>query len=326
MASDAATGLPVDTFDRKLRTLIDHARADHGMTRLQQQRARSSLKMWTDLDGMGHLHVTADPERFAHIQTAIEAETASLAATAKNSSTDCSNDTPVTLGPALQLDALVALLSGGCGPAGWPSITVVVDQATLAAGPHRRTVCETDNGIPLPAPVVERYLCDAVVRRVTLDDAGLPVNVGRRYRTATKAQWTALTSLYATCAWAQCGRPITWTQAHHIHEWERGGSTELDNLIPLCTRHHHMVHDHGWRLVLRPDRTLEIHRPASRHRAPSSGHPSPGHSPPGHPPNGSPPDQPLPAEPLPARPSSRLGLDSLWATTTPDRTNVMRGA
>lgn len=289
--AEAAAKLPVDTFAKKMRSLVDGARADHGMTRLQQQRARSSLKMWIDADGMGQLHVSADPERFAKIQTAIEAGTAALAASAKQ------DDQPVEKGPALQLDALVELLGQAQGAGARPLITVLVDDTTLADGPHEHTVCETDAGVPLPAPVVDRLLCDAIVRSVRVDGNGLPLDVGRKYRTATSAQWAALTSLYATCAWKGCDRPITWTQAHHIHEWEHGGATDLLNLIPLCSEHHHAVHDDGWRLWLRPDRTLEIHHPPPEAERRREGRP-PHHRP---------------------RPPDRPPGSSLWATTRPDR-------
>ncbi len=337
--ASAATKLPVDTFNRKLRTLIDDARADHGMTRLKQQRARSSLKMWSDPDGMRHLHVAGDPERFAYIETAIEHQTAALAAAAKH------DNQPVTLGPALQFDALVELLSSAQGTAGRPTITILVDQATLTSGPHEHTLCETDSGVELPAPVVDRYLCDATTQHVTLDGAGLPIHVGRKHRTATPTQWTALKALYASCVWQGCDRPITWTQAHHIRYWEHGGPTNLDNLVPLCSRHHHMVHDEDWRLVLRPDRTLEIHHPPPRPAAAQSappGHPPPlraarpGQTPPPPAPIGHSPPRLAPSgharPPRPGRPDLAsphfaprghapppTGPDTLWATTQPDR-------
>lgn len=300
--AEAATKLPVDTFARKVRTLVDEARADHGMTRLQQHRARSSIKMWLDRDGLGQMHITADAERFVMIQSAVEARAASLAAAAKREGES------VERGSQLMLDALIDLLSGAQGSAARPLITVVVDQATVAEGPHEHTVCETDTGLSLPPQVVDRYLCDAVVRTVTVDDRGVPLDVGRRYRTATSAQWAALTGIYATCAWKHCDRPITWTQAHHIHEWEEGGLTDLQNLVPLCSEHHHAVHDDGWRLVMRADRTLEIHRPLPQHRHRAHhgvrGGPATGH--------------------VVERPPDRPGHESLWATTTPDRLPTAR--
>ena len=43
--------------------------------------------------------------------------------------------------------------------------------------------------------------------------------------------------------------------------WEQGGRTDLDNLIPLCTEHHHLVHEGGWSLELHDDRTITLTRP-----------------------------------------------------------------
>ncbi|HQZ36850.1 MAG TPA: HNH endonuclease signature motif containing protein, partial [Ilumatobacteraceae bacterium] len=51
------------------------------------------------------------------------------------------------------------------------------------------------------------------------------------------------------------------TKIHHVHWWRRGGCTDLDNLLPLCSKHHHLVHEGGWALALQPDRTLIITLP-----------------------------------------------------------------
>lgn len=253
--AEAASQLPVDTFKRKLRKLVEHCRDDHGLTTLQRQRSRSSLKMWEDADGMGHAHITGDPERMAKLRNAIERHTASLAAAAKKSGES------VAHGPELQFDALIDLLGQAQGGLGRPTITILVDDQTLRTGPHDGTVCETESGVNLPIQTVERHLCDSVTQAVRFGSDGLPLDVGRRARTATPAQWAALNALYRTCAWHGCDRPISWCQAHHIKEWEHGGSTNLDNLIPLCSKHHHRVHDDGWRLRLQADRTLEIYQP-----------------------------------------------------------------
>jgi hypothetical protein len=37
---------------------------------------------------------------------------------------------------------------------------------------------------------------------------------------------------------------------HHIVYWENGGATDLNNMIPLCSRHHHAAHEGGWKLEL----------------------------------------------------------------------------
>jgi hypothetical protein len=48
---------------------------------------------------------------------------------------------------------------------------------------------------------------------------------------------------------------------HHVIEWHHGGPTNLANLLPLCSRHHHAVHEGGWTLVLHADRTITLRRP-----------------------------------------------------------------
>jgi len=298
--AEIAANLPVDTFKRRLRTIIDDARRDHGLTRLQQQRAKSGIKMWEDADGMGHAHIIGDGERFSKLRSAIERHAASLAAAAKNSGDS------VTMGPGLQFDALIDLLDHAQGDLGRPTITIMVDDETLRNGPHPGTVCETDAGVDLPITVVRRNLCDSVTQTVRFGSDGLPLDVGRRHRTATGAQWVVLKSMYRSCAWHGCDRPITWCQAHHIQEWEQGGSTDLDNLIPLCSRHHHAVHEGGWSLTLRPDRTLDIHRPTAPPPTPGQGRHSRHRS-------GSAPPSP------PPMPNSAPDHVPSWATTRPDR-------
>ena len=44
---------------------------------------------------------------------------------------------------------------------------------------------------------------------------------------------------------------------HHIDYWAisdsgGGGSTDLNNMVPLCSRHHHAAHEGGWKLKLDP--------------------------------------------------------------------------
>jgi len=36
--------------------------------------------------------------------------------------------------------------------------------------------------------------------------------------------------------------------SHHIIHWADGGETKLDNLVLICTRHHRLVHEFGYRI------------------------------------------------------------------------------
>ncbi|HXM56940.1 MAG TPA: HNH endonuclease, partial [Candidatus Dormibacteraeota bacterium] len=50
-------------------------------------------------------------------------------------------------------------------------------------------------------------------------------------------------------------RPVAWTAGHHLHHWIDGGEASVANGALLCHRCHVRVHEGGYRLVRRPDRT-----------------------------------------------------------------------
>ncbi len=248
-----ATELPADTFDALVKRTVDKAKADHGLGDTTAKQAASAFRHWFDArQGMGRYSGSFDPERYEGFVAAIEAHTTRLAGASSE---------PVVKNANLAASALFELAtSGGTGRVA-SSVGFVVDVQTLKSGYHDHTIGQTVLGHDLPPESVARLCCDAVLRRVQLDEQGVPLRVGRRYRTATDAQWAAIKTLHETCAWDGCERPITWCQLHHILEWEHGGPTDLDNLIPLCSVHHHHVHEGQWRVKLLADRTLKIYRP-----------------------------------------------------------------
>jgi predicted restriction endonuclease len=70
-----------------------------------------------------------------------------------------------------------------------------------------------------------------------------------------------------TCRFPNC-HLRRYTQAHHVEWWSRGGRTELDNLVLVCTFHHKLVHERGWGLKRRDDGTVRWFRPdGTRYRA-----------------------------------------------------------
>jgi len=48
--------------------------------------------------------------------------------------------------------------------------------------------------------------------------------------------------------------------------WADGGETDLDNLILLCSRHHHLLHEHHWQIYGRPSQpeSIQFRRPDGR--------------------------------------------------------------
>lgn len=96
---------------------------------------------------------------------------------------------------------------------------------------------------------------------IVVDQHGTPFDMGRQIRHANRAQRRALRAMYRCCAFAGCDVAFDRCEMHHIVPWELGGPTDLSNLVPICSRHHHVVHEGGWTLHLAPDRELTITQP-----------------------------------------------------------------
>jgi hypothetical protein len=138
---------------------------------------------------------------------------------------------------------------------------VVIDTSS-PAGPI------VDWGLPveLPRRVLEELFgvtaaSAVVVRNGVVLHAPGRLDLGRSTRIANRAQRRALRGLYATCAIPGCAAKYDNCKLHHVIWWEKDGPTDLRNLLPLCERHHHAVHDRGWQLDLGPNRELVITLP-----------------------------------------------------------------
>jgi predicted restriction endonuclease len=63
------------------------------------------------------------------------------------------------------------------------------------------------------------------------------------------------------CRFPGCDRPSVWCEGHHVVWVTEGGPTELANLLLVCSRHHHVLHQPGWHAKLRPDGNLKVTDP-----------------------------------------------------------------
>lgn len=68
------------------------------------------------------------------------------------------------------------------------------------------------------------------------------------------------------CRFPGCDRLAEWCGGHHIVHWEDGGPTGLPNLVLLCSKHHHVIHQKGWHLRLDPTGTVEVADPNGQRR------------------------------------------------------------
>ena len=255
LLSDAER-MGVDAFDRSCRDLARQLNAIHASgsdaDELDKQRQMSKVRRWTDRDtGMRHTHIELDPVRDAQLWAAIDQQRRQARAKAGAGLT----------WEQLQVESLLAAVASGGESV--VQLHVLVDLSTLQTGLHERSVCELSDGTPLPVSTVRQMACEAEVIPIVLDGDGRALDVGRGARLATEAQRQALRAMHRTCIAPNCEVPFDDCRIHHVVPWEQGGATELSNLAPLCesVKHHHQVHEGGWRLTMTSDRVATWIRP-----------------------------------------------------------------
>lgn len=93
------------------------------------------------------------------------------------------------------------------------------------------------------------------------------LDYGTSTRTIPAPLWNALVVRDRHCRFPGCDRTAAWCEGHHVVHVQHGGPTCLDNLVLLCSRHHHRLHHPGWHAKLRPDAVFEITAPDGAHRS-----------------------------------------------------------
>ena len=156
----------------------------------------------------------------------------------------------------LRADALDLLTSGAAdgarergGSGGRPraEVIVVADIGVLT-GDDPAGRCEIPGAGPVPPAVLQRIACDAQLTGLLFSD-GKPLRHGSTVRTATTAQWRMLIARDGGCV--GCGAEPGQCQAHHIVPYARLRRTDIENLVLVCWRCHHNIHDHHWQVVHR---------------------------------------------------------------------------
>jgi hypothetical protein len=265
IATIAAHSTP-DELARALRKRVRQLSADDGLARFERQRRANNVRTWIDPDtGMFRLAGEFDPESGARLANALRRRVESIL----NQPLPDTCPTDDRKHGHLTALALVQLVTGGGakGP-GVAEVLVVIDHQTLWHGIHERTRIEIDSGIELPLDTIRRLACTANIIPVVLDGNGVALDVGRGQRIATPAQRRAMRAMYATCSVLGCTTAFDDCELHHIEYWRNGGRSDLDNFVPLCSRHHYCAHEGGWQLSLNPtNRVLTITLPDGNTRA-----------------------------------------------------------
>ncbi len=254
---NAASSMSPEQFDREVGDLARDLAGDGGLSRHEQLRRQRNVRRWVDKHtGMCKTLLSLDPLDDAKVWTAFHA--AIGAARAVN------QDGDERSWDQLQTDAIVDHItrttSDSSGAAAGAEVSVLIDYSALLHGGEAK-VAETADGQPLPVEVIRRLCCDGSLVPVWLSGDHEVLAVGRQCRLATRAQRRALRAMYRTCCMPGCTVAFDACRIHHVDFWEHLGPTDLDNLVPICELHHHLVHEGGWTLTLHTGRRITLHRP-----------------------------------------------------------------
>ena len=331
-----AKEMPPDRFAREASAWAQRHQSDYGHGDWINKRRRRYLKTWKQQDGMVRLDGLLDPETGTRICNRLQDTAEELRRQDQQTARTGTGDDPDpgrALSPSegpddgeetrswdqLRADALDLLTSGtaddkGPGGGGRPKaeVIVVADIGTLT-GDDPAGRCEIPGTGPVPRAVLQRIACDAQLTGLIFSN-GKPLHHGSSMRTATTKQWRALIARDGGCI--GCGAEPGQCQAHHIVPYARLRRTDIENLVLVCWRCHHNIHDHHWRVVhhngkpvLEPPDPLTPPGPADgRHphdqdpREPRR--PRPGRN--SQPSRG---PQPARAQPAPTRPGSAGGVE-----------------
>ncbi len=256
--ADVAAAATVDEFAKRVRLEAIRLQADDGLDRLERQKANTRLNTWVDAEGMWNLRGRFDPVTGVKLAATLDRAIETLFA--ERVPERCPAD-PIEKQRFLAAHALERLLHGAAsGKPGRPEYLVVVDaDAPGQVGP----VAEWSIPVDIPARVLAELAGDAdvtavVVRNGVVLHAPGELNLGRTTRLANRAQRRALRGLYSTCAIPGCTVGYDRCELHHIIWWRNGGRTDLENLVPICSKHHGKIHHDGWVVELGPNRQLTL--------------------------------------------------------------------
>lgn len=239
-----------------------------------RQQARRSVRWRWDEDGSLVMSARLAPAEGAALIAALDADTGPTHAPGghpvppapdgwRERAEEQYPGTAVDRAAARRADALVRLTT--TGPAGGPA----GDGPSVLRG-HAQVIVRIDassgdaavpGGPDLPPSTAERLACDARVQVLLEDTARNRLHLGRARRLASPAQIAALTVRDdGRCRFAGCTH-TRHLHAHHLRSWLRGGRTDVDNLVLVCSFHHALVHDRGYRIRRGPGGGWQTSRP-----------------------------------------------------------------
>ncbi|WP_211217960.1 HNH endonuclease signature motif containing protein [Humibacter albus] len=244
-----ATSVPVGQFRSRCRRLRERLCAETLQERHDRAAKLRRVVVEPAEDGMAWLHA------FAPLVDIVRAD-ARLTATAQSMK---HREGETRTRDQLKADALLAWLTGdGTPSAATAHPTVIVDDGGRFA--------ELLGYGPIPPNAAARALRDAPAFRKVIADPIRPARLKldtTRYRpTAEQRHWLTLRyGLDDAAAPYVAPGLTTGGEVDHVAEWQHGGTTDVDNLLPLKPRLHRLKSVTRIRLDPKPDGGIRVRTP-----------------------------------------------------------------
>ena len=257
---EALAGLDADRLRQRAAEVRDELDEAGVADRERARRDRRSFKLFRQADGMTRAEWLMDDETAAVVRQVFDRATSPKLGgprfvdserADRAESIERDPRTPVQLASDVFLELIRAgaevdpsqLLGRGA-----PGVRVLVHEDDLLTRTGHGWI-EGQNEL-ISISTVERLICGSGIRHVVFDPSNRPLDVGRDERYFTEKQRIAIATRDGGCMWPGCGRPPSWSEAHHIDEWVRDhGESNVDDGVLLCRHHHQLLHANGWRIV-----------------------------------------------------------------------------
>ena len=270
----AMTRVATPDSEEYLLMLAEHGTAAHmekvvrGVRRCREERElreandnheARNLQWWWDDHGMLAVQGRLDAEQGARFVAAVDREMRVVERERKEgaSAEAPGEHTPArTTFGAMRADVLLRLIDGD-----HPDTEIIVHVSAEALTDDAHTgCCGLQDGPALAPETARRLACDAGIVRVTEDEDGEPLSVGRRTRSIPPAIRRALKVRDGCCRFPGCDS-VARVEGHHVRHWAHGGETSMDNLVSLCRHHHRLVHEGGFSVQAAPSGVFRFFRP-----------------------------------------------------------------
>lgn len=208
-----------------------------------EDRARHDARTvatWWDRDGMLVVQARLAPEEGEFLLAALESGVAAVDESSAEESSWLRQRADALIG-LVRVGAGVTAGTGAVPSAATPAtVTVHVDAAALAGSPG---MAHLASGEAVSPGTARRLACDAVITPLLRGRGDELRAVGRRRRLVSAAQRLALQVRDdGRCQVPGCDAR-RFTDVHHVVHWADGGTSDLDNLITLCSLHHRRQHE-----------------------------------------------------------------------------------